>query len=63
VADLLVQKQVIVELKAIKTLDDIYAAQYLNYLRATGYPVCLLINLGRPKIKRILPHYTWKTDK
>jgi GxxExxY protein len=65
VTDLLVQKQVIVELKAIKTLDDVHAAQCLNYLRATGYSICLLINFGRPKIqiKRILPHYNWQTEK
>lgn len=47
---------VIVELKSIKALDDIHMAQCLNYLKATGLKICLLINFGTPKIqiKRIV---------
>ncbi|MGH9815890.1 MAG: GxxExxY protein [Candidatus Acidiferrales bacterium] len=58
-ADLLVQDCVLVELKACKTFDDIHAAQCMNYLRATGLSVCLLINFGSPKvqIKRIVHRY------
>ena len=36
VADILVDGQVIVELKAAKALDEIHMAQCLNYLKATG---------------------------
>ena len=50
-ADLLVDDQVIVELKAVKALDEVHMAQGLNYLKATHLPVCLLINFGRPKIQ------------
>jgi GxxExxY protein len=50
-ADLLVQKEVLVELKAVKTLDNIHVAQCLNYLRATGLKVCLLLNFGTPKVQ------------
>jgi len=59
VADLLVQDMVLVELKAVKSLDDIHLAQCLNYLRATGLKVCLLANFGTPKvqIKRIVNHF------
>ena len=59
VADLLVDDRVVVELKAAKALDDIHLAQCLNYLKATGLSVCLLINFGRPKvqIKRIVNNY------
>ena len=49
--DLLVQKEVLVELKAVKTLDNIHVAQCLNYLRATGLKVCLLLNFGTPKVQ------------
>lgn len=58
-ADLLVQDCVLVELKACKAFDDIHAAQCMNYLRATGLSVCLLINSGSPKvqIKRIVHRY------
>jgi GxxExxY protein len=50
-ADLLVQKEVLVELKAVKTLDNIHIAQCLNYLKATGFKVCLLLNFGTPKVQ------------
>lgn len=56
VADLLVDGQVLVELKAIQALDSTYYAQCLNYLAATKLDVCLLLNFGKPKLefKRIL---------
>lgn len=55
-ADLLVANEVLVELKAIKNIDDIHVAQCLNYLKATGCIICLLINFGNPRveIKRII---------
>jgi GxxExxY protein len=58
-ADLLVENRVIVELKAAKTLDEVHSAQCLNYLKATGLKVCLLVNFGRPRVdvKRIVLDY------
>jgi GxxExxY protein len=58
-ADLLVEDKVIVELKAVKNLDDVHVAQCLNYLKATGLHVCLLINFGKPKVevKRIVNNF------
>src|SRR4051812_10657248 len=50
-ADLLVEGLVIVELKAVKALDEIHMAQCLNYLKATGLKVCLLINFGKSQIE------------
>ena len=56
VADLLVEDSVIVELKAAKTVDEVHSAQCMNYLKATGLKICLLVNFGRPQaqIKRIV---------
>jgi len=51
VADMLVEKSVIVELKAVKKLDTIHIAQCLNYLKATGYRLCLLLNFGTPRVE------------
>jgi GxxExxY protein len=51
VADFLVEDCVVVELKAVKALDDVHAAQCLNYLRATGLWVCLLINFAKPRLE------------
>ena len=59
IADLLVGGRILVELKAVKNLDDIHRAQCMNYLKATGYNVCLLINFGAPKleVKRIVNNF------
>ena len=51
VADLLVEGQILIELKTCKELNEIHLAQCLNYLKATGLKVCLLMNFGRPKIE------------
>jgi GxxExxY protein len=58
-ADLLVEGKVIVELKAVKTLDDVHLAQCMNYLKATRLSVCLLLNFGRPKleVKRVVQDF------
>ncbi len=49
--DVIVNSEVIVELKAVRAFEDIYMAQCLNYLRATNLKVALLINFGTPKIQ------------
>jgi len=51
VADLLVEECLLVELKAVKELDDIHLAQCLNYLRATKLRLCLLMNFGPPRLE------------
>jgi len=58
-ADFLVEEEVIVELKAVSEINDIHSAQCMNYLRATGLKVCLLINFGKSKveIKRIVHNF------
>jgi len=55
-ADLLVEGSVIVELKAVKAFDDVHMAQCLNYLKATGIKVCLLLNFAKSQVevKRIV---------
>jgi GxxExxY protein len=54
--DLLVEDAVLVELKTAKALDTIHYAQCLNYLKATGLRLCLLLNFGKPRleIKRVV---------
>jgi GxxExxY protein len=55
-ADLVVGGQLIVELKAARDLDSTHAAQCINYLRASGLPLCLLMNFSRPRldVRRII---------
>lgn len=49
-ADILVADELIVELKVVKALDGIHLAQCLNYLKATGRRLCLLLNFHDPKV-------------
>ncbi|MDR3538766.1 MAG: GxxExxY protein [Acetobacteraceae bacterium] len=49
--DLLVEDKVLVELKAVRALDAIHRAQCLNYLKATGLTLCLLLNFGKPRLE------------
>ncbi len=54
-ADLIVDNTVIVELKAAENLVEAHRLQLLNYLKATGYEVGLLLNFGRkPEFKRVV---------
>jgi len=49
-ADFFVFGAIIIELKAIRSLGDIERAQALNYLKATGLSLSLLINFGSPHL-------------
>lgn len=49
IADIFVDSKVIVELKAEKEYNERHEAQLLNYLRATGVKVGLLLNFGQSK--------------
>ena len=48
-ADLLVEDALVVELKCAERLANEHTAQCLNYLRASGRTVCLLVNFQNPK--------------
>ena len=56
VADLIVDHQVLIELKAVTTLERVHIAQCLNYMRASNMRVGLLLNFSpsRLQIKRLL---------
>jgi GxxExxY protein len=50
-ADLVVAGKVIVECKAVSNMDSVHEAQLINYLKASGVHVGLLINFGRPTLQ------------
>ena len=54
--DLIADAQIVVELKAVKALEDIHFAQLKSYLKATGLKVGLLMNFNAPTltIKRVV---------
>ena len=49
--DLLVENEIIVELKAVETMNPLFEAQLLTYLKLTGKRLGLLINFNVPLIK------------
>jgi GxxExxY protein len=61
IADIVVEKLLLLELKAVSKLVPENKAQVINYLNAIGINVALLINFGtpRPEIKRIV----WKHNE
>jgi GxxExxY protein len=60
-ADLLINKKVVVEIKAAKAIAPEHESQLLNYLRATGYQVGLVLNFGpKPEFRRKV--FTTSTD-
>ena len=48
--DLLVEDQVVVELKATERMDKVFEAQLLTYLRITGKKIGLIINFNVPAL-------------
>lgn len=59
VADLIVEDKLLVELKALTRIAGVHEAQIMNYLKATGLTVGLILKFGSQKlgIKRIVHNY------
>lgn len=54
-ADILVENEVLLELKAARSIDAAFEKQILNYLRATDVEVGLLLNFGhKPEFRRLV---------
>ena len=50
-ADILVEDKIILELKAIEKITDVHRAQALNYLKATGLRLAILLNFGKERLQ------------
>lgn len=63
-ADILVENKVLIELKAVNNLGSEHYAQLLNYLKATGIEVGLIVNFGNTKLeyRRFDNHFTKKIN-
>ncbi len=63
VADLVVENKIIVEVKAVKKLDSVHEVQLVNYLKATGLSLGLLINFAESvQVKRRIFGYDADAD-
>jgi len=56
-ADFICYGHVVVELKALEALNSAHVSQLINYLKATGHHVGLLLNFGAPRLEH--PRYVW----
>ena len=58
-ADILVEEELVVELKCVERLNGEHTAQCLNYLKASGKQICLLLNFqkSRLEVKRVVLAY------
>ena len=48
--DLIVNQQVVVEIKSVQRYEPVFLAQMLTYLRVTGLDVGLIINFNKPRV-------------
>lgn len=51
VADMIVNELIVVEIKAVNALDKNHVAQCVNYLKASGLSLALLLNFGQSKVQ------------
>jgi GxxExxY protein len=50
-ADILIDNKIILELKTVDAISDVHKAQLLNYLRATGIKLGLIMNFAKPRFE------------
>ena len=51
VADILVDDKIILELKCVETITNVHRAQALNYLKATGKQLAIIINFAKVRLE------------
>ena len=49
-ADILVEDKIILELKVLDKITDVHIAQALNYLKATGLRLAIILNFGKKRL-------------
>jgi len=61
--DILVERQIVVELKVVEQIAPVHEAVVLTYLKLSGNRVGLLINFHVPVLKDGIRRYIWKEPK
>ena len=51
--DLIIDSRIVLELKAVSALTDVFKQQTLSYLKATGLKLGILINFGAPRVEYV----------
>ena len=50
IPDFICYDKIIVEMKAVRELDDMHRSQAYNYAKVSGYQLALLVNFGEPSL-------------
>ena len=50
-ADILVENKIILELKVAETISNVHKAQVINYLKATGVKLAIILNFGKEELE------------
>ncbi|MBC8525955.1 MAG: GxxExxY protein [Candidatus Cloacimonetes bacterium] len=50
-ADIFVENKIILELKTVKEITSIHRAQVINYLKATGVRLAIVLNFGKEELE------------
>jgi GxxExxY protein len=63
--DVVVEDELMVELKCAERLGKEHTAQCLNYLKASGKQVCLLVNFQNPRVEwqRVVWRFGWDEER
>jgi len=51
VPDFICFDSIIIEMKAVKEIEDMHRSQAINYAKVSGLPLVILINFGEPSLK------------
>ena len=51
VADIVVEDSVLLELKVAQKIDSVHRAQVMNYLKASGLKLGIILNFAKPKLE------------
>jgi GxxExxY protein len=51
IADIVLEKRLLIEVKACQGINNLHIAQCLNYLKAARFSLCLIVNFGTPKVQ------------
>ena len=49
-ADIVIENKIVLEIKAIKRISDLHKAQTINYLKASGLKLGIILNFGEGKL-------------
>jgi GxxExxY protein len=65
IADIVVDRKIVLELKAVSAITEAHKAQAIHYLAATGHELAIILNFGESKLKqeRAVRHHSFESKE